>query len=113
MPSPLSINIIYNKQNTYGLKDDVQILERVFKTLSGKRTIHPPKLLDAREPLSPCDLQIHLEIPIYGAIPWAHANVILVNPEHWSYAFDEYVHAFDALLFRDATSAEQFRSDFK
>jgi hypothetical protein len=35
-----------------------------------------------------------------------------VNPEQWSYAYDAYVHAFDAIFFRDALTAELFRQDF-
>ena len=66
-----------------------------------------------REPPSHSDIQIHLEIPIFSAIPWAHTNIMLVNPEQWSYAYDAYVHAFDALLFRDPISANTFREDME
>ena len=40
-------------------------------------------------------------------------KVILVNPEQWSYSYDAYVHAFDALLFRDSHSANAFQADFQ
>ena len=103
-----TVHIIYNKTNTYGLHDDVLVIERLLRTLKmGK-----PKLVDMREPCTMCDLQIHLEIPVFGAIPWARRNIILVNPEQWSYAYDTYVHAFDVLLFRYPVSAEHFRADF-
>jgi len=49
---------------------------------------------------------------VYGAIPWGHVNLLLVNPEQWSYAYDAYVHAFDAIFFRDTLTAERFRQDF-
>jgi hypothetical protein len=113
MPAPLTVHIIYNKSNTYGLADDVRVIERLLISLSKSigQTIQKPKLLDMREPLIHCDIQIHLEIPIYAAIPWAHTNIILVNPEQWVYAYDSYVHAFDALLFRDPVSLERFQTE--
>jgi hypothetical protein len=115
MPAPLSVTIIYNKTNSYGLQEDVAIIERLIKSFSATlgQTIQKPKIIDMREPPSHSDIQFHLEIPVFSAIPWAHTNVMLVNPEQWSYAYDAYVHAFDALLFRDPESAETFRSDLE
>ena len=114
MPPPLSINIIYNKTNTYGLKDDVEVIERILRKLQDSigHPISKPRLVDMREPLIHSDINIHLEIPIFAAIPWAHTNIMLVNPEQWSYAYDSYVHAFDALIFRDPVSAIKFRAAF-
>lgn len=106
MPAPLSVTILYNKSNTFGLAEDVLVWERVLKALS---LTQKPRLVDLREPLVHSDIQIHLEIPVFAAIPWAHTNVLLVNPEHWSEAYDAYVHAFDALLFRDPESTASFR----
>lgn len=105
----LTVAILFNMANHFGLNDDVGVIERLLKSL--QVPIQKPKVMDIREPLIHHDIQFHLEIPIYSAIPWAHTNVILVNPEQWSYAYDAYVHAFDALLFRDPHAAEQFRSD--
>jgi hypothetical protein len=115
MTPPLSVNIIYNKTNTYGLNDDVLVIEHILKELqhSINHPISKPRTLDMREPLTHCDINIHLEIPIFSAVPWAHTNIIVVNPEQWSYTYDEYVHAFDALIFRDYSSANKFRIDFE
>jgi hypothetical protein len=115
MPSPLSVTFIYNKSNHYGLTDDINVIERLLKKLQDKigQTISKPKLIDMREPPVPSDIMIHLEIPIFSAVPWAFTNILLVNPEQWSYAYDAYVHAFDLLLFRDQASADQFKSDFE
>ena len=111
--APLTVNILYNRTNTFGLTDDVTIIERLLKKAQDSigQTIQKAKVVDIREPLSHCDIQFHLELPIFSAIPWGHTNVILVNPEQWSYSYDAYVHAFDALLFRDSHSAEKFRAD--
>ncbi len=110
---PLSVNIIYNKTNTYGLNDDIIVIERLLKKLQESigQTIGKPKVMDMREIHSACDIQFHLEIPVFSAIPWGHTNVLLVNPEQWSYHYDAYVHAFDMLLFRDHLSAERFRKE--
>ena len=113
MPAPLSVTIIYNKANPYGLQEDVAIIERLIQSATLKQTIQKPKIIDMREPPSHSDIQFHLEIPVFSAIPWAHTNVMLVNPEQWSYAYDAYIHAFDALLFRDPESAETFRVDLE
>lgn len=113
--APLTVNILYNRTNTFGLTDDVTVIERLLKKVQDTigQTIQKAKVVDIREPLSHCDIQFHLETPIFGAIPWGHTNVILINPEQWSYAYDAYVHAFDALLFRDPDSASAFRADFE
>ena len=100
-----TVTIIYNKGNTFGLMDDVVIIERLLRRF-GKCVI---KTADIREPLTFCDINIHLEVPIYSAIHWAHTNILFVNPEQWVFAYDAYVHAFDALIFRDPVSAEKFR----
>ncbi len=62
MAPPISVNIIYNKANTYGLNDDVTVIERILKGIQDKfsQTISKPKTVDMREPLTHCDVQIHL-----------------------------------------------------
>jgi hypothetical protein len=115
MPAPLTVTILYNKVNAFGLKEDVVVIERLLKVVqdSIKQTIQKPRLADIREPLIHSDIQIHLEIPVFGAIPWAHTNILLVNPEQWSYAYDSYIHAFDQVLFRDPISLSQFRDELE
>ena len=112
---PLSVTIIYNKDNTYGLQDDVTVLERLLKKIQENvgQTINKPKIVDIREPFSHSDIVIHLEIPVFSAIAFGHTNMILVNPEQWSYNYDAYAHAFDVLLFRDCVSAQSFRDAFE
>ena len=111
--SPLSVNIIYNKANTYGLNDDVQVIDYLLRHLQDVvGPINKARTADLREPLIHSDINIHLEIPIFSAISWAHTNVMLVNPEQWSYSYDAYAHAFDALVFRDLISASKFKEDF-
>jgi len=109
MPPPLSVTILYNKANVFGLQEDVAVLERLIKGLN--INILKPRVSDLREPFLHSDIQIHLEIPVFAAVPWAHTNILLVNPEQWSYAYDSYVHAFDLILFRDPSALAQFQTD--
>jgi hypothetical protein len=115
MTPPLSITILHDKGNTFGLKEDVTVLEQLMKTLQNSvgQRIQKARLFDYREPFVPSDIQFHLEVPIYAAVPWSHTNVLLVNPERWSNAYDAYVHAFDALLFRDESTAHAFRDELE
>jgi len=111
--APLTVTILYNKVNAFGLQEDVSVIERLLKTIQQSTTIQKPRIVDIREPLIHSDIQIHLEIPVFAAIPWAHTNILLVNPEQWSYAYDDYVHAFDLILFRDPNSFHHFVTDLE
>jgi hypothetical protein len=111
--APLSVTILYNKVNAFGLQEDVNVIQRLLKTIQHSTTIQKPRIVDIREPLIHSDIQIHLEIPVFAAIPWAHTNILLVNPEQWSYAYDSYVHAFDLILFRDPISVHHFVTDLE
>jgi hypothetical protein len=64
--SPLSVNIIYNKANTYGLNDDVQVIDSLLRQLQDVvGPINKARTADLREPLNHSDINIHLEIPMY------------------------------------------------
>lgn len=60
--------------------------------------------LDPHEPSKAADINVHLEIPVYAAIPWAAINILLVNPEYYVDAYNSYIDAFDYFVFRDASS---------
>lgn len=113
MPAPLTVSIIYNKSSVYGINDDISVINRLISRVRSTTglSIDKPRLVDMREPLVHCDIQFHLEVPVYAAIPWAHTNVVLVNPEHWSYAYDAYLHAFDAVICRDVNTFDKFTAE--
>ena len=83
----LSVNIIYDKLHT----NRVNIIEGIFKNAS-------VNLLDIREPLTHCDVNIHVDIPIFSAVPWAYTNILFVDSDKWSQAYDAYLHAFDIVI---------------
>lgn len=100
-----TVNFLYAKTNNYGLSKDVAVLTSLFHKAGRFRC----SSADPHEPPKSCDIQVHLEVPIYANVPWATVNVLLVNPEYYSpEAFDPYLHAFDAVVVRDRASVDVF-----
>ena len=60
--APLSVTILYNKVNAFGLQEDVAVIERLLKTFP---SVQKARVLDIREPLIHSDILIHLEIPVF------------------------------------------------
>jgi len=96
------IVILYNKSNPFGIAKDVKGIEQALIG-SGYRT----RYADPLEPPMPCDLAIHLEVPVYGWMPWASRNMIMINPEWFETAWIPYMARFDAVLYKDPYSAEE------
>jgi len=93
---------IYNKANVYGLRADVNFLEKVG--LKGYTIKHA----DPLEPPQPCGLAVHFEVPYYGWMPLAERNVFVVNPEWWSAEWNPYLARADALLFKCEADRKSF-----
>jgi hypothetical protein len=96
----MSTVFIYNKANTYGLLQDVKLLDSVLK---GRH-------VDPLEPPVLCELAVHFEVPYYGWMAWAKRNVIVVNPEWWEDAWNPYLAHTDALLFKCEADRQTFFS---
>ena len=94
------IVILYNRANTFGLAKDVEGIQEALRVMDSK-----PRLVDPLEPPSPCDLAIHLEIPVYGWMPWASRNILMVNPEWFKEAWVPYMSRFDSVIYKDHFSA--------
>ncbi len=105
---PLSICVVYNKHNIFGLAKDAELLAAQLPVAArkmGGRRVGPVKLMDSREPPVVCDIAIHLEVPYAVWFPWARSNVMLVNHEWWNQeAWGEYLDSFDVAVYRDAKS---------
>jgi hypothetical protein len=111
----LRVNLLYI--DSFGLSKDAAMIEQLLHELSKKDKLHgtifsKPQRFDPRQPYHDTDLQIHLEIPVYSAMSWSLTNVLLVNLEQWCPAYDAYVSSFDALIFRDPSSASCFKERF-
>jgi hypothetical protein len=108
MPEALSICIVYNKSNTFGLAKDAELLAAQLPVAArkvGGRRVSPVKLMDSREPPVVCDIAIHLEVPYAVWFPWARSNVMLVNSEWWNQeAWGAYLDSFDIAVYRDSKS---------
>ena len=94
------IVLLYNRANTFGLAKDVAGIQ---KALGG----YTVRLVDPLEPPSPCDLAIHLEIPVYGWMPWAARNVLMVNPEWFQEAWIPYMPRFDVVIYKNVFDRDE------
>ena len=107
MPGILQAVIVYNKSNVFGLQKDAEILAESLPA-AGRRVgkmIGKVKVMDCREPPTPCDICIHLEVPYAVWFPWAHCNVMVVNREWWlEEKWSGYWDKFDVAVFRDEVS---------
>jgi hypothetical protein len=100
-----TVQFLYAKTNNYGLSKDVAVLTALFHKAGRFRC----SSVDPHEPPKSCDIQVHLEVPIYANVPWATVNVLLVNPEYYApEAFDPYLSAFDAVVVRDRAAVDLF-----
>lgn len=98
------VTLLYKKTNPFGLARDADGLVRA---LGGRGcTLH---LRDPLEPPVTTDLAIHLEEPVYGWMPWAARNVLVVNPEWFrEEAWRAYMPRFDRVVFKEAGAAADF-----
>ena len=97
-----SVTILYNRTNTFGLAKDVEGIQAALQGSAVKI-----RLADPLEPPHKCDLAIHLEIPVYGWMPWAARNILMVNPEWFQEAWVPYMSRFDAVIYKDPISAAE------
>jgi hypothetical protein len=97
-----SVTILYNRTNTFGLAKDVEGIQTALQGSAVKI-----RLADPLEPPHKCDLAIHLEIPVYGWMPWAARNILMVNPEWFQEAWLPYMSRFEAVIYKDPISAAE------
>lgn len=120
MPSSYAQTVfLYNKANTYGLAQDVQLLQDAIKGLTTGYPRHAAdgftgkvRLADPLEPPILCDLAVHFEVPYYGWMPWARRNVFVINPEWWEPAWNSYLSKADALIFKCDWDCKQFMNRY-
>jgi hypothetical protein len=95
----IEVTLIYNKSNPFGISKDV---EAIRAALGGAG--YTLRESDPLEPPVSTDIAIHLEIPIYGWMPWAARNVLMVNPEWFEDAWRSYMPRFDLVLYKEGTA---------
>jgi len=92
--------ILYDKT---AYQNDAAVVDRILRT-AGITPIHA----DIREPHMKADIQIHIRIPIYSAVCWAHKNILLVHPDQWNPVYESYLHAFSVYHLTDNTWCSWF-----
>lgn len=103
----MQVVLLYNKSNTFGLRKDVEIVEKLLRDKVKNVSI---RVADPLEPPTPSDVAIHFEVPIYGFLPWAKTNYLLCNPEWYEEAWNPYLTRFNGVLFRSYSAREEFRA---
>ena len=108
----MEVAIVYNKSNQFGLRQDVEMIrEGLRKAAAGSMYIRE---VDPLEPPVNVHLAIHLEVPIYGWMPWASVNLLLCNNEWYeSNSWNPYLKHFDGILFRCEEDKLRFYEDTK
>lgn len=99
---PSTITILYNTSNAFGLANDAEYMTQALATSS-----HTVRRANPLEPPHKTDICIHLEIPIYGWMPWATKNILMVNPEWFQKEWIPYMARFDAVIYKDKFSAAE------
>jgi len=79
--------IIYDK---LAYEEDANTVHHILRKAGITSIAH----IDMREPPVRGDIQVHIRIPIYSAVPWAHTNIVVIHPDQWVPAFNAYLHAF-------------------
>jgi hypothetical protein len=102
------VTILYNKSNTFGLKQDSILLQRILESQGFQ-----VRVADPLEPQGPCDIAIHLEVPVYAAACLAAYNVFVINPEWWEEAWNSYLPRADLLIFKCEADRERFLSMYQ
>ena len=114
MPELLQVVLVYNSSNVFGLAKDARILAEALPIVSRSigKAVGKVKIMDSREPPTPCDICIHLEVPYAVWFPWARVNAILVNSEWWlENKWGGYWDNFDVAIFRDEASMQKVVSN--
>lgn len=102
----LSVVFVYPKKlGIHGLQQDAVLLEKCLNVKA--------RHADPLEPPSQCDVAFHLEIPMYGWMPWASKNVCVVNPEWWNSEWNSYLSHIDLLIFKCTEDAKRFTAEVK
>ena len=103
----MEVAILYNKANQFGLKQDALMIREAIRSIASG-TVHIREA-DPLEPPVNCHLAIHLEIPVYGWMPWASVNILLCNNEWYEAdSWNPYLSHFDGILFRSQADEKRF-----
>jgi hypothetical protein len=112
----IDTTVIYNKNNTFGISNDIKVLDSALKQINAKHsrdgwTFGQLRHIDSKDFPVKSDVQFHIEMPAYAHVPWAQVNILMVNPDHYyPAAYDSYLAHFDAVICKDAATAAHFEA---
>ena len=101
----LDVTFLFNKSNPYGIAKDVEGMATALTQHLGSEC--KLRYMDPLEVPVKSDILIHVEIPVYGWMPWASKNVLVVNPEWFQEAWLPYMNRFFIVIYKDALSAQE------
>lgn len=102
---------IFAQKNGYGLSQDSIILMRHLESWKYQvEQCDPVTWIPRQGTTTPVDIHIYMETPCALAVPWAHTNILVVNPEWfqhdaWNWCFS----MIDLFVFKDPVSAAEFK----
>ena len=98
----IQITLVYNRANPFGIKQDAELLESFFRHYNSSVGVQYAKVkhADLLEPPQPTDVCIHLEIPSTTWMPFAHTNILMMNPEWWVSDWNSLLPRFDEVLYK-------------
>jgi hypothetical protein len=109
MPAPIQFAIICD----LGSEPSLAIARKLEASIRSVSQVPLPKFRysDFRQPFIHSDVNVHIGLPIYSAVPWAFVNIVLRVDGTWvDTAHDAYIPAFDAVL-ADAALADAALTD--
>jgi hypothetical protein len=93
-----TLTFLFNKSNPYGISKDIEGMAAAITT---HLPTHKQRYADPLEIPFKSDIIVHVEIPVYGWMPWASRNVLVVNPEWFQEAWIPYMSRFDAVIYKN------------
>ena len=74
------------------------VQELVTKARAANQHIAKPREADLKEPLVFADINLHMAIPVFGAMPWAHSNILIKDEKVWSEEWNAYLPFYDGVV---------------
>jgi hypothetical protein len=98
----IQITLVYNRANPFGIKQDAELFESAIRQYNSSVGVQFAKVkhADLLEPPQATDICIHLEIPSTTWMPFAHTNILMMNPEWWVAEWNCLLPRFDEVLYK-------------
>jgi len=100
-----TLTFLFNKSNPYGISKDIEGMAAALTQHLGANC--KQRYADPLEVPYKSDIIVHVEIPVYGWMPWAPKNILVVNPEWFQEAWLPYMGRFTAVIYKDPLSAAE------